>query len=116
MDIESFIEEDLKIMPGVGATKSVGSDCYPFYVSEVLPNHVIGMYEPKSHFDKDHPWEGGTMVVDAFNPQHRSELYIKRRYGKWWKCTKEGKPVGRLTCRYIRLEFGNAYSYQNPSF
>lgn len=116
MDIKSFIEEDLKIFPGMGATASVGSDCYPFYVSELLPNHVIGMYEPKSWFDKDHPWEGGTMVVDAYDPQHQSELYIKRRYGKWWKCTKEGKPVTRLTCKYVRLRFGNACSYRDPSF
>jgi len=116
MDIKSFIEEDLKIFPGMGATKSVGSDCYPFYVAELLPNHVIGMYAPKSHFDKDHPWSAGTLVVDNYDPQHQSELYIKRRYGKWWVCTKEGKPVARFTCKYVRLRFGNASSYQDPCF
>ena len=35
---QAAIEEDLKIEVGIGATYHCGSDAYPYYVSEVLPN------------------------------------------------------------------------------
>ena len=110
------IEEDLTIFPGTGATKSVGSDAYPYYVSEVLPNGVIGMYDAPASFDDKHPWEGGTQVVKPFDPAHKSEFYLKRRYGKWWEVTREGKPIRQFTGKYVSLSFGHAYAYQNPSF
>lgn len=110
------IQEDLNILPGTGATMSIGSDSYPYYVSEALPNGVFGLYSPKSCFDGEHPWEGGSQVVDNFDPKHESEFYVKRRYKKWWKVEKNGKPIARFTGKYHRLHFGHAYSYQNPSF
>ena len=116
MTQREIIEEDLKIAPGTGATMCVGSDAYPWYVSEVLLNGIIGMYQPKSWFDDKHPWEGGSEVVAAFDAKHPSEIYIKRRYGKWWKVTREGKTVSRFTSRYQRLSFNGAHSYRDPSF
>jgi hypothetical protein len=112
----SIIEEDLKICVGCGATKSVGSDSYPLYVSEILPKNVIGMYTPKSQFDDAHPWHGGTQVVDAFDPNAKSMFYIKRRYGHWWEVESNGNPIRRFTGRYLRLSFNGAYSYRDPSF
>ena len=108
------IEEDLKIVPGVGATETVGSDSYPYYVSEVLPKGIIGMYAPNSHFEKS--WADGDMVVDPFDEKRPTEFYIKRRYGKWWTVKRDGTPVGRFTGRYVRLSFGHACSYRDPSF
>lgn len=116
---EAWAKEDLLIEVGLGATKHVGSDAYPYYISEILPKGVIGLYSPGSHFDKDHPWEGGSMVVDKFDPQHKSEFYIRRRYGKWWKCDATGKTYKKTDYQNygtIHLRFGHACSYQDPSF
>ena len=113
-DAERAINEDLTIGPGTGVTESVGSDSYPFYVSEVLPNRVIGLYPPSSHFEKS--WTDGHQVVDKFDANMPSKFYIKRRYGNWWQCTKDGKPLRKWGGRYNRISFGHAYSYQDPSF
>ena len=116
MNAAEVIAEDLHIVRGTGATKSVGSDAYPYYVSETLPNGVIGLYRAKAVFDATHPWEGGTQVVEPFKPDAKSELYLKRRYGQWWEVTREGKPLSRFTGKYVHLGFNGAYGYQNPSF
>lgn len=116
MDARSIVEEDLKIMPGMGATKFVGSDAYAYYVSEVLPGRVIGLYEPRCCFDAQHPWEGGDQVVEPFNAEAKTELYLKRRYGHWWKVERDGTPLCKFTGKYVRLHFGQALSYRDPSF
>jgi len=110
------IKEDLQIQVGIGATMSVGSDSYPYYISSVLSNGVIGLYQPNSRFDSTHPWEGGTQVVDKFDKNHPTEFYIKRIYGKWWKCDKFGKRISRFTAKWMHFTIGHAYAYQNPSF
>ena len=110
MKAKNFIQEDLIIQVGVGATYTIGSDSYPYYVSEVLPGGVIGLYEPGSHFENS--WADGDMKVDDFDASHHTEVYIKRRYGKWWRVTKDGTPIEH----FVRLRFGHAYSYRDPSF
>ena len=116
MDVKKALEEDLKIIPGIGATMSVGSDAYPYYVSEVLPNGIIGLYEPDSHWDEKHPWEGGTQVVSPFDSHAKTEKYIKRRYGTWWIVEANGRPINRFTSKWKRLQFGHARSYRDPNF
>lgn len=114
-DPEKQIMEDLILAPGLGATMSNGRDSYPYYVSEVLPNRVIGLYSPNSHFEKS--WENGHQVVDKYDPSHPTEIYIKRAYSRWWKVTKDGKKrLREFTGRYCHLSFGHAYAYQDPSF
>ena len=116
MDIKTAIAEDLCISVGTGVTKHNGRDSYPFYVSEVLPNGVVGLTSGHGHFDSSHPWEGGIGVVDPFDHDQPTEFYIKRRYGNWWKVHKNGKPISRFTDRYSRICFGRASFYQDPSF
>lgn len=108
------IQEDLTIHVGMGATLSCGSDRYPYYVSERLPNNVIGLYRPGYHFTND--WTDGDMTVDEFDSNAKSTLYIKRRYGKWWAVRRDGTPLRRFTSRYERLSFGSAIAYRDPSF
>lgn len=116
MDQKTLIKEDLEVCVGIGATTSNGRDCYPYYVSEVLPNGIIGIYRAGWHFDAQHPWEGGDGVVDPFDQQHTSDFYIKRRYGKWWQVDGSGKPIEPFTGKYLRLSFGRAHAFQDPSF
>lgn len=105
----------LKLAPGLGATMSVGSDSYPYYVSDVLPNGVIGLYSPGSHFKND--WTDGYEVVDAFDSKHPTEIFIKKAYRKWWVVDKDGKKrIRPFTGRYNTLQFGSATSYRDPSF
>lgn len=116
-DAKTIIDEDLAISVGIGATLRVGSDAYPYYISEVLPNGVIGIYSPKSHFDNAHPWQGGTEVVDPFDPNAESEIYIKRCYGNWWKVSRDDKArIERFISRWENFTIGHAYAYQDPSF
>lgn len=96
---------------------AVGSDAYPYYISEILPNRVIGLYAPDSRFDDSHPREGGSQKVDAFDSTHASELYVRRCYGHWWKVSKDGKKrLSRFDSKYERFYIGYARSYQDPSF
>lgn len=112
------IVEDLTICPGTGATMSVGSDAYPYWITEVLPNRVFGICSAHSHFDDKHPWEGGTEVVDPYDPATcKTEQYIKRCYGKWWSVSQDGKKrISRFSDKYRRFSIGHAYAYLNPSF
>jgi len=111
------ILEDLTISPGMGATKSVVSDCYPYWITEVLPNRVYGICHARSHFDQDHPWEGGHEVVDKYDPKiDVTECYIKRSYGRWWRVSKDGKKrLEKLEGPYCSFSIGHAVSYRNPS-
>ena len=109
-DIKSIIEEDLKIQVGLGATYHCGSDAYPYYISEVLPNGVIGLYKPDAHFEKD--WTDGYQIVDPFDAAKQSEIYIRRSYGNWWVCEKNGKRMHK----WHSISFGHASSYRDPSF
>jgi hypothetical protein len=108
------IHEDLTITIGTGATLYVGSDSYPYYVSEVLPKGVYGLYSPHAHFEKS--WTDGSMTVDKFDANHTSTIYLKRRYGKWWEVSPEGSPRKPFTSKYSHLHFGKAHAYRDPSF
>lgn len=108
------IKEDLIIEVGLGVTQSVGSDSYAYYISEILPKNVIGLYRPACHFDKS--WADGEMKVADFDPTIKSSMYIKRRYGHWWNVKADGTPISRFTGRYCNLYFGHARAYRDPSF
>ena len=111
------ILEDLTICPGTGATKHVVSDCYPYWVTEVLPNRVYGICHARSHFDENHPLEGGHEVIDKFDPAiDKTQFYLKRCYGHWWEVDRDGKKrLRRFDGRYVSFTIGHACSYQNPS-
>lgn len=110
------IAEDLNMQVGLGLTMRVGSDAYPYYISEVLPNGILGIVRADSCFDDTHPWEGGDEAVKPFDPSKPTEFYIKRRYGNWWEVTKDGMPSRKWTSKYERVSFGAAVGYRDPNF
>lgn len=117
IDAKVQINEDLMVQPGTGATMSVGSDAYAYWVTEVLPNHIYGIGRAHSHFDDSHPWEGGDMVVEPFDPaKDKTEFFIKRCYGKWWKVTNDGHRLERFSSKWRRFRLGHVCAYQDPSF
>ncbi len=117
VDAAQHIAEDLETSPGTGATQSVGSDSYPYWVTEVLPNGVYGICRADSHFDEAHPWEGGVEVVEPYDPATcKTEMHIKRCYGNWWVVSRDGKRLRRFTDKYVRFSIGSAVAYSDPSF
>ena len=87
------IEEDLTVNVGLRIMYYCGSDTYAYYISEILPGGVLGIYEPNSNFEND--WTDGYENVDPFDSTKESEFYIRKSYGNWWKCDKNGKRIGR---------------------
>jgi hypothetical protein len=114
IDPVKAIKEDICMHVGLGVTESVGSDSYPYYVSEMLPKGVIGLCRPRTTFRTG--WTEGTLDVEPFDVSMKTVFYIKRRYGNWWKVTPEGKPICRYSGRYHHISFGHAYGYRDPSF
>lgn len=111
------ILEDLKKMKvGLGATKHVGSDAYPFYVATVkmLTNGrvVVGMYEADSHFEKS--WTEGVMVTDKFDKNKLPEFWLTIWRNAWYKCDQNG--ILLVPHQQAWYTFGYASSYQDPSF
>lgn len=98
---------------GTGITEYIGSDSYAYYVTEVLPNKVLGIYTADAHFDATHPWQGGVMVVEPFDETHKTTKYIKQLYGNWWIVSRDGKT--RLQ-KFHNLQIGSAHAYRDPSF
>lgn len=115
-NVAKVIEEDLKIVVGVGATMHVGSDSYAYWITEVCSNGVIGICSANSHFDDAHPWEGGTEFVEPFDAdKNKTETYIKRCYGTWWTVNKDGKRLSRFSDKWRHFSIGHAIAYRNPS-
>lgn len=105
-----------KMHVGIGATKFVGSDAYPYYVVEAklttAGKYVVGMYSPGSHFEKS--WADGHEVVDAFDPSHKPEFWITLYRNHWWKCNSNGERLKPY--RKDEYAFGYASAYRDPSF
>ena len=110
-------QRDMEVIHvGVGATKHVGSDSYPYYVAYAQLSKkgkpVVGMYQPGSHFERD--WTDGYEVVDPFDPKAKPEFYITLFRNRWWACDKDG--VRAKPHRIDEYSFGMAISYRDPSF
>ena len=111
------ISRDIDVVGrGVGATKHVGSDAYPFYISsvELQPNGrlVVGMYEADSHFENS--WTEGTMKVDKFDKDRKAEFWLTVWRNAWYRCDCKGKLLEPHKKDWY--SFGSACSYQDPSF
>lgn len=103
-----------EIIVGTGATHSVGSDSYPLYVTEVKQKgRLLGLCSAESHFDDQHPWQAGDMVVEPFDPKLKTEFWLKKYGKKWYHASPDGT---RHPGSVYRISFGGAYSYRDPSF
>ena len=111
MDYIKIINEDLSLEVGLGATQAVGSDRYPFYIAELCKNGAIGLYVPEAHFK--HDWTEGSQEVAKFDPSKTATQFIRKSYGHWWECERNGKRIRRFNGY---LKFGQACSYLDPEF
>lgn len=96
---------------GMGATKYVGSDSYPFYIASIN-NDIIGLYRPETRFAVS--WTDGSMTVDPFMPDKPADFYLKPYRGKWLMCDAEG--IEMYPREYFNVHFGTACAYRDPSF
>ena len=111
------IDRDISLVrPGLGATKRVGSDSYPYYVTsvELRTNGrlVVGMYEADSHFE--HDWTEGSLTVDKFDKTKLAEFWLTVWRNAWYRCDQNG--ILLVPHRQDWYSFGAACSYQDPSF
>lgn len=98
-----------KAKVGVGATKHVGSDAYPYYVAFVDPSRkVIGLYQPKTWFK--HDWTDGHMEVEEFKDGTAPGLFLQAFRGSWHVLDTAGRRCGKFD-----IVLGYASSYQDPS-
>lgn len=111
----SIDEIAAELKPGTGMTQQVGSDSYPWWVTEVLAGKTIGLCHADARFDEAHPWEGGVQAVKPYDPEAglKATTWIRHERGEWVEVTRDGARVqdfpGIVT-------FGKAFSYLDPSF
>lgn len=104
---------------GQGCSRSVGSDCYGYYIVEkkqIGKKTIWGITCAKDHIETC--WEDGTMVCDGPVSWKADEWIIawgKMPSGKpkWWYCDSEGNRFAGQRCG---LHFAGAHSYRDPSF
>lgn len=110
-DYVEDIEEDLKLCAGMGVTRHAGADSYPFYIVETLRNGVLGLYSPRAWFKEG--WTGGRQEVAKFDPSEKATSFIRKSYGHWWECSRDGHRTRRVGGW---LKFGEAVSFLDPTF
>lgn len=96
---------------GEGATYSIGSDSYGYFITEVDPkSKTIGLYTPKHWFKRD--WTDGDMVHDDFDPDAKPEFWLQAYRGKWYYYDMKTKT--RLHTQHP-IHIGYCCFYQDPS-
>jgi len=100
-----------KAQVGLGASHSVGSDCYGFFICSVdSKTKTIGVYTPKHWFK--HDWTDGSMEHEPFDPTRQPEQYFQAFRGHWYSLDN----MTGLRTRQYRLSIGYCSFYQDPSF
>ena len=95
---------------GMGATVSIGSDCYPYTIVEVSPDYKT----IKIQADTATPAEGyeyfGNQVFNFTpNPEAPIEVWTLRNHGRY---ARKGTKKGSGFC----LSIGSRRKYSDPSF
>lgn len=99
---------------GQGASYSVGSDCYGYYVTSLKKSEsgklVAGLVEAKERYKTT--WEDGTM--DCSMPDDKTPTkWVTKFRGKWWFCNSAGERYLGSKCTF---KWNGAYGYRDPSF
>lgn len=102
---EYIHDEERVIEVGMGATRSVGSDAYPYHVSRISDSGKtvwIKRADFKAALNHDH--FGTQRYIVTPNPESEEERVNKNKYGQWK--TSSGSYV----------YFGHASAHQDPHF
>lgn len=101
-----------KAKVGEGATYSVGSDSYGYFITDVDPKtKSIGLYTPSHWFRRD--WTDGDMEHAPFDPNAKPEFWLCAFRGKWYYYDPVAK---RRLSNQHPIHIGHCCFYQDPSF
>jgi len=96
---------------GMGATKSVGSDCYPYTVIKVQSNgNEIHAQRDNSISAEGSDYYGTQIYTYTPNPDSEVEIFTLRKNGYF---VKKGRP---LKYYWDSLSLGGRKCYRDPSF
>jgi len=102
---------------GQGATRSIGSDCYGYYVSYISEDKKTCSLKPAdAAFTKC--WEDGNQTCTMPAKTNPDSLVWLKLYGGSWYAAKplpDGS-VQRLKGCKCHFSWNGAYGYQDPSF
>lgn len=100
--------EDVKIAIGVGATVSIGSDCYPATIIHVDARSISVQMD---HATEAEGYDYYQNQVHDFAPNPKGEIkvFTLRRGGRY---AELGSPVGRG----YNLQIGERRQYRDPDF
>lgn len=97
-------DEERVIEVGMGATRGVGSDCYPYHVSRISDSGKTVWIQAADYTPAEgHDHFGSQKYIVTPNPNAPEERVSKTKYG--WKTT-----YGSL------IRFGYARVYKDPHF
>ena len=98
----------VKPVVDMGATLYVGSDCYPYYVKEVISDHEV-ILQAAMFRRTDHNGQSESQTYDIRpDPNGKLERVTLRKNGRW---IPKGQKMG---CGYNYL-LGRAEAYSDPS-
>ena len=100
---------------GQGLCKSVGSDCYGYYITEIKDigrnKRIFGIVSADTVMHGS-SWVEGDM--DCSMPADKTPTRWICKYGKsWYFCDKDGKRFPGKKCRY---SFRGCHAFRDPSF
>ena len=93
---------------GMGATYSIGSDCYPYTVMEVRSPKTIVVQEDKARPTKNHHPHGNQSFLFEPNSEGEKRVFTLRKNGGWYE---NGQPMG-----HGRLRVGERHKHIDPHF
>jgi len=115
--------EKLDIQVGMAATKSSGTDSYPYTVTEITGkkgNRTITLRRDNHRPDGNHSYEYGGKQSYIYIPNHEgSEEYVQEKnwmFENTYKASFKNQDTGRYRKGYGYIHFGTRKYYQDPSF
>jgi len=103
--------EIINIEVGMGATKSVGSDSYPYTITKVTSNgNEIHAQRDNSTPTEDSEYYGTQSYTYSQDPNSKVEIFTLRKNGYF---VKKGKPLNHY---WDSLSLGIRRYYRDPSF
>ena len=115
--------EKLDIQVGMAATKSSGTDSYPYTVTEITGkkgNRTITLRRDNHRPDGNHSYEYGGKQSYIYIPNHEgSEEYVQEKnwmFENTYKVSIKNQDTGRFRKGHGYIHFGTRRYYQDPSF
>jgi len=123
VDTELELEGRLDIQVGMAATRSSGSDSYPYTVTEITGkkgNRTITLRRDDHRPDGNHSFEYGGKQSYIYIPNPEgAEQYVQEKnwvHDNTYKVSFKNEATNRFRKGHGYIHFGTRRYYQDPSF